>query len=336
MRNPLRYTECRSRRSCWGGYKPWDQPPSVYQIFPHPICLEVSHKFKGYVLKLFFTSIPKPFWWLFFSVLTAVTVLQSLSTPAAPSCNHNSHKLPSAVLLNMTDPSVIAALQPALVSVLGKMVLMWVRFMFVRAVVSEPASAAFPFSKTQKIYLSNTSWVPPFLSFLIAIPWKLTGFGFSSCPQCGFSLSLRKVVISFCSLCGVALPAAQLDVQTAVKWSLQDSWSTSAVLWHRRGRILVHSSLQLSACRAACRQVARNTNSLMGAYRNTNTVGKIVWIMNETLLTELDCNVGTGCEAFLGKGVHLERVLNCTTISGLSDGRVCFSWLTKGSASLHT
>lgn len=89
-----------------------------------------------------------------------MTVLQSLSTPAAPSCagcNHNSQKLPSAVLLNMTDPSVIAMLQPALVSVLGRMVPMWVRFMFVRAVVSEPASAAFPFSKTQKIYLPDTS-----------------------------------------------------------------------------------------------------------------------------------------------------------------------------------
>lgn len=57
--------------------------------------------------------------------------------------------------------------------------------------------------------------------------------------------------------------------------------------------------------------------------------------MNETLLTELYCSVETGCEAFLGKGVHLERVINCTTISGLSDGRVCFSWLTKGLASLH-
>lgn len=222
MKNPLRHSKCRPRRSCWGRYKPWDEPPPVHQIIPRPICLEVSHKFKGHVLKLFFSSIPKPFWWHFFSVLATVTVLQSLSTPAAPSCascNHNSRKLPSAVLLNMTAPSVIAALQPVLVSMLGKMVPMWVRFMFVRAVVSEPASAAFPFSKTQKIYLANTSSVPPFRSFLIATSWRLTGFGFSSCPQCGFSLSLPQVVISSCSSCGVALPAAQLDVQTAVKWS---------------------------------------------------------------------------------------------------------------------
>jgi len=93
-------------------------------------------------------------------MLAVVTVLQSLSTPAAPSCagcNHNSQKLPSAVLLNATDPSVIAALQPALVSALGRMVPMWARFMFVRAVVSEPASAAFPFLKTWKIYFPDTS-----------------------------------------------------------------------------------------------------------------------------------------------------------------------------------
>lgn len=134
-------------------------------IIPHPICLEVSHEFKGHVLEIFFSSVPKTFWRVFFPfflVLAIVLVLQSLSTPAAPSCaghSHNSHKLPSAVLLNMTDPSVIAVLQPALVNVLGRMVPMWVRFMFVRAVVSEPESAAFPFSKTQKIYLPNASWV---------------------------------------------------------------------------------------------------------------------------------------------------------------------------------
>lgn len=93
-------------------------------------------------------------------MLAIVTVLQSLSTTAAPSCavcDHNSRKVPSAVLLNVTDPSVIAALQPALVSTWGRMVPMWIRFMFVRAVVSESARAAFPFSKTRKIYLPQTS-----------------------------------------------------------------------------------------------------------------------------------------------------------------------------------
>lgn len=93
-------------------------------------------------------------------MLAIVTVLQSLSTTAAPSCagcDHNSRKVPSAVLLNVRDPSVIAALQPALVSAWGRMVPMRIRFMFVRAVVSESARAAFPFSKTWKIYLPQTS-----------------------------------------------------------------------------------------------------------------------------------------------------------------------------------
>lgn len=45
---------------------------------------------------------------------------------------------------------------------------MWVRFVFVRAVVSEAASAAFPFSKTLKINLPDTSW---------------EGFFFNSYPQ---------------------------------------------------------------------------------------------------------------------------------------------------------
>lgn len=118
-------------------------------------------------------------------MLAIVLVLQSLSTPAAPSCagpNHNSHKLPSAVLLNMTDPSVIAVLEAALVNVLGRMVPMWERFMFLRAVVREPASAAFPFSKTLKIYLPDASWVC-FSLFYITIPRKLPWLGFFHLPS---------------------------------------------------------------------------------------------------------------------------------------------------------
>lgn len=101
--------------------------------------------------------------------------------------------------------------------------------------------------------------------FLIAIPRKLAPSGFSTCPQYGFSLSLPQVVISSRNSCGVALPAALLHVQTAVKRSLQGSRSMSTVPWHHRGRVLVRSSLQLSAHRAACGQVAGSVTSLMRA-----------------------------------------------------------------------
>lgn len=143
------------------------------------------------------------------------------AAPSCAGCHHKSQKLPRAVLLNMTDPSVIAVLQPALVSMWGRMVPVWVRFMFVRAVVSKPARAAFPFSKSQD--LSPQHILSLSLSFKIAILRKLPWSGFSTCPQYGFSLSLPKVVISSCNSCGVAFPAAQLHVQAAVKWSLQDS-----------------------------------------------------------------------------------------------------------------
>lgn len=76
------------------------------------------------ILQLSSQNILEIFFFFFLLLLAIVLVLQSLSTPAAPSCagcNHNSHKLPSAVLLNMTDPSVIAVLL-ALVSVVGRMV----------------------------------------------------------------------------------------------------------------------------------------------------------------------------------------------------------------------
>lgn len=116
-------------------------------------------KFKGHVLKLFFSSVPQLFWWIFFLVLAVVPALEPVNPCSTQlcCCNRNSQTLPAAVLLHMTDPSVIAALQPAPVSVLGRMVPMWVRFGFVRAVVSEAASAAFPFSKTLKINPPDTS-----------------------------------------------------------------------------------------------------------------------------------------------------------------------------------
>lgn len=146
-----------------------------------------------------------------------VTVLQSLSTTAAPSCagcDHNSRKVPSAVLLNVTDPSVIAALQPALVSAWGRMVPMRIRFMFVRAVVSESARAAFPFSKTWKIYLPQTSWESLSLSFFNSYPQKTCTIWFFHLPSVWFLLISPpscQLLLQFLWCCSSRCSAACAD-----------------------------------------------------------------------------------------------------------------------------
>lgn len=160
-----------------------------------PSNLESSHEVKGHVLKPFFLSAFNPFWWIFFIVLTIEAVFQSLLCTAAPSCA-------ALTITHVNCQSLLCLMWQILLwqqccgqpwgksgegwCLCGKICLLglwWVNLQELPSLLQKLRSFISPTHPEQVGFLFA-------FSFLIAIPRKLAPSGFSTCSQCGFTLSL--------------------------------------------------------------------------------------------------------------------------------------------------
>lgn len=140
-----------------------------------------------------------------------------------------------------------------------------------------------------------------------------------------------QVVISSCNSCGVALPAAQLVAQGALKWSLQEPWSVGAVPWHHRDSC---PFLLTAVCMQNCMLARDKDCNFPGGtlqkweYSWKNSWKEQCWINALPLL---------GNQSLITMKVRMWNIpgkRNCTIISGLPVGAgVWSSLLIKSSAS---